>query len=156
MRHYVKQCYSSQMNLKISVKQLGKKHPILKESILDLDTTTSIISLRMLIELVVVHQVSFFNTSSFESDDEDQIHLPKENYLPLLTDTGKVGFGAVYNHNTIDLLAAQQNAIVAFEDGLYAVFYGDDELNNLAFSIDLSLNKTLTFIRLTFLAGSYW
>ena len=144
------------MNLTISVKQLGKKQPILKESILDLNTANSVITVRTLLELVVEHQVKLFNSSSFELEDEDQIHLPKENYLPLLTDTGKVGFGALYNHNKVDLSVAQQSAILAFEDGLYTIFYGDDELNNLALPIDLSLNKTLTFIRLTFLAGSYW
>ncbi|WP_269242423.1 hypothetical protein [Flavobacterium limnophilum] len=144
------------MNLTLTVKQLGKKQPLLKENILNLNTTDSIITVRSLIELVVEHQIKLFNAASFEWDDEDQIHLPKENYLPLLTDTGKLGFGALYNHNKIDSLVAQQNAILAFEDGLYAVFYGDDELNDLSLSIDLSLNKTLTFIRLTFLAGSYW
>lgn len=144
------------MNLTLTVKQLGKKQPLLKENILNLNTTDSIITVRSLIELVVEHQIKLFHSSSFEWDDEDQIHLPKENYLPLLTDTGKLGFGALYNHNKIDSLVAQQNAILAFEDGLYAVFYGDDELNDLSLSIDLSLNKTLTFIRLTFLAGSYW
>lgn len=144
------------MNLTISVKQLGKKHPILNQSILDLDFPTSIVTVRVLIELIVEYQVNLFNASSFEWEDEDRIHLPKENYLPLLTDTGKVGFGALYNHNKIKLLTAQQNAILAFEDGLFAVFYGDDELSHLDLSVDLSLHKTLTFIRLTFLAGSYW
>jgi hypothetical protein len=144
------------MNLTISVKQLGKKHPILKENTLDLNLTDSVITVRILLELVVAHQVALFNSSSFEWEDEDHIHLPKENYLPILTDTGKVGFGALYNHNKVDLSVAQQNAILAFEDGLYAIFYGDDELNNLSIPIDLSLNKTFTFIRLTFLAGSYW
>jgi len=121
-----------------------------------LNITDSVITVRTLLELVVAHQVALFNSSSFEWDDEDHVHLPKENYLPLLTDTGKVGFGALYNHNIVDLSVAQQNAILAFEDGLYAIFYGDDELDNLSLPIDLSLNKTLTFIRLTFLAGSYW
>lgn len=144
------------MDLTISVKQLGKKQPILKESTFDLDIPNSIISVRILIELIVEHQVKLFNASSFKWDEEDRVHLPRENYLPILTDTGKVGFGALYNHNKIDLSTAQQNAILAYEDGLFAVFYGDDELTDLELPVDLSLQKTLTFIRLTFLAGSYW
>ena len=67
-----------------------------------------------------------------------------------------MGFGAIYNQNRVDLAVAQENAIVAFEDGLYAVFYGDDQLETLTQEIDLSKNKSITFIRLTFLAGSYW
>jgi hypothetical protein len=144
------------MDISISVKQLGRKHPILQEKIISLDNTTSIVTVRTFLELIVKNQVELFHASSFEFEDEDKIHLPKENYLPILTDTGKVGFGAIYNHNQVDLAKAQENAIVAFEDGLYAVFYGDDQLETLSQEIDLSKNKSITFIRLTFLAGSYW
>ncbi|MDX6183982.1 hypothetical protein SGQ44_17390 [Flavobacterium sp. Fl-77] len=144
------------MNINISVKQLGKKHPVLQEKSISLDTSDSVVSVRTFLELIVKHQVELFHASSFEWEDEDTIHLPKENYLPILTDTGKVGFGAVYNHNKVDIAKAQENAIVAFEDGLYALFQGDDQLESLNHEIDLSQNKSITFIRLTFLAGSYW
>lgn len=144
------------MDLTISVKQLGKKHPILHEKRIELVIKTPLVTTRKLIELVVDYQVQLFNSSSFEWEDEDKIHLPKENYLPVLTDTGKIGFGALYNHNKVDVIMAQENAILAFEDGLYAVFYGDDQLETLSEEVNLSDNKTITFIRLTFLAGSYW
>jgi hypothetical protein len=144
------------MNICISVKQLGKKHPLLQEKIIGLDTSASIISVRTFLELIVKHQVELFHSSSFEWENQDTIHLPKENYLPILTDTGKVGFGAIYNHNKVDIAVAQENAIVAFEDSLYAVFYGDDQLETLTAEIDLSKNNPVIFIRLTFLAGSYW
>lgn len=144
------------MNISISVKQLGKKYPLLQEKSIALAIENPVITTQKLIESIVDHQVQLFRSSSFEFEDEDKIHLPKENYLPILTDTGKVGFGAIYNHNQVDVAKAQENAIVAFEDGLYAVFYGDDQLETLSEEIDLSQNKNLTFIRLTFLAGSYW
>ncbi|MBF7090789.1 hypothetical protein IUY40_04455 [Flavobacterium sp. ALJ2] len=144
------------MDLTISVKQLGKKHPILHEKRIELVIKSPLVTTRKLIELVVDYQVQLFNSSSFEWEDEDKIHLPKENYLPVLTDTGKIGFGALYNHNKVDVIMAQENAILAFEDGLYAVFYGDDQLETLSDEVNLSDNKTITFIRLTFLAGSYW
>lgn len=144
------------MNISISVKQLGKKQPLLQEKSIALAIENPVISTQKLIESIVEYQVQLFHASSFEFEDEDKIHLPKENYLPILTDTGKVGFGALYNHNKVDLAKAQENAIVAFEDGLYAVFYGDDQLETLTEQVDLSQNKNLTFIRLTFLAGSYW
>ena len=144
------------MNISISVRQLGKKHPILQEKSISLDTSAPVVTVRTFIELIVKHQVGLFHSASFEWEDQDTIHLPKENYLPILTDTGKVGFGAVYNHNKVDIPKAQENAIVAFEDGLYALFQGDDQLESLTEEIDLSQNKSITFIRLTFLAGSYW
>lgn len=144
------------MNISISVRQLGKKHPILQEKSISLDTSVPVVTVRVFIELIVKHQVELFHSASFEWEDQDTIHLPKENYLPILTDTGKVGFGAVYNHNKVDVAKAQENAVVAFEDGLYALFYGDDQLESLTQKVDLSQNKSITFIRLTFLAGSYW
>jgi hypothetical protein len=144
------------MNILISVKQLGKKHALLNEKTIELDTSDSVITARTLIELVVKQQVSLFNASSFEFNEHDAMHLPKENYLPLLTDTGKVGFGAVYNHQKSDLEKVTQTALQAFEDGLFAIFYGDDELERLDAQLDLNQQKPFTFIRLTFLAGSYW
>jgi hypothetical protein len=144
------------MNISISVKQLGKKHPLLQEKSIALAIENPVITTQKLIESIVDHQVQLFHASSFEFEDEDKIHLPKENYLPLLTDTGKAGFGALYNHNKVDLAKAQETALQAFEDGIYAIFYGDDQLETLHKEIDLEENKPLTFIRLTFLAGSYW
>ena len=144
------------MNVSISVRQLGKKHPILQEKSISLDTSESIVTVHTFIALIVKHQVELFHAASFEWEDQDTIRLPKENYLPILTDTGKVGFGAVYNHNKVDIAQAQDNAILAFEDGLYALFHGNDQLEILTGEIDLSQKKSITFIRLTFLAGSYW
>ncbi|PXY42736.1 hypothetical protein DMB65_01565 [Flavobacterium cheongpyeongense] len=144
------------MNISISVKQLGKKHPLLQEKSIALAIENPVITTQKLIESIVDHQVQLFHASSFEFEDQDKIHLPKENYLPLLTDTGKAGFGALYNHNKVDLAKAQETALQAFEDGMYAIFYGDDQLETLHQEIDLEENKPLTFIRLTFLAGSYW
>ena len=144
------------MNLTISVRQLGKKHPILQDKTIEIAAENAVISTKNLIELVVGYQVQLFHASSFEFEDEDKIHLPKENYLPILTDTGKVGFGALYNHNKVDLAKAQETALQAFEDGMYAIFYGDDQLETLPQEIKLEENKPLTFLRLTFLAGSYW
>jgi hypothetical protein len=144
------------MNINISVKQLGKKYPILEQKSVDFVVTNPLIATRKFIELIVEHQVQLFNSSSFVFDDTDKIHLPNENYLPILTDTGKAGFGSIYNYNKIDLSTAIKTALLAFEDGMYTIFYGDDELDDLNTEINLEENKAFTFIRLTFLAGSYW
>lgn len=144
------------MNITVSVKQLGKKHPVLQEKGIEIATLKTVLSLSELLQLVVEQQVNQFLNSSFEIDDEDKTHLPQGNYLPILIDTGKVSFGALYNHNKPDLVKAQETAIQAFEDGMYVVFFGDDPIEQLSQEVDLSENKTLTFIRLTFLAGSYW
>ncbi|NHN24578.1 hypothetical protein FIA58_002720 [Flavobacterium jejuense] len=144
------------MKITLSVKQLGKKQALLQDTIIDLAISSTTVTLQELIEAIVSNQVTIFKQKSFEWDDLDTIHLPKENYLPMLIDTGKVGFGALYNHNEIDLEKAKETAILAFQDGLFAVFYGDDEIESLTSLLDLATNKPLLFLRLTFLTGSYW
>ena len=144
------------MEIKVTVKQLGRKHPILSEQKLEINANEANISLENLLRLVVQQQVESFNSKSFEMEDEDYAKLPTENYLNILTDTGKVGFGSIYNQKKADLQKAQEYAIQAFEDGLFAVFYNDERIENLSQEINLDLHHTFAFIRLTFLAGSYW
>jgi hypothetical protein len=144
------------MEINITVKQLGKKHPVLVGEKIEIAYNESNISLGNLLRLIVQQQVETFNAKSFEQENEDKLKIPKENYLNILTDTGKAGFGSIYNQKRADTERAQENAIQAFEDGIFAVFYNDEQLENLNQIINLSLQHTFTFIRLTFLAGSYW
>ncbi|OCA70906.1 hypothetical protein BBI01_13340 [Chryseobacterium artocarpi] len=144
------------MEIKVTVKQLGKKHPVLSEQKIDIAYDDSNISLKNLLKLIVQQQVEAFNAKSFELEDEDYTKIPTDNYLNILTDTGKVGFGSIYNLKKADVQKAQENAIQAFEDGMFAVFYNDEQFEDLTQTINLDLQHTFTFIRLTFLAGSYW
>lgn len=144
------------MEINVTVKQLGKKHPILSQQKLEIGFNDNNISLENLLKLIVQQQVEVFNAKSFELEGEDYAKLPLENYLNILTDTGKAGFGNIYNQKKADLQKAQENTIQAFDDGMFAVFYNDEQLEDLTQIIDLSLQHTFAFIRLTFLAGSYW
>jgi len=144
------------MEIKVTVKQLGKKHPILSEQKIDIEYQDTDISVEKLLQLIVQQQVETFNAKSFELEEQDYAKIPMENYLNILTDTGKAGFGSIYNQKEADLQKAQENAVQAFEDGMFAVFYNDEQLESLTQIIDLSLQHTFVFIRLTFLAGSYW
>ncbi|WP_294301965.1 hypothetical protein [uncultured Chryseobacterium sp.] len=144
------------MEIKVTVKQLGRKHPVLSEQHLEIDHHENSISVEQLLRLIVQQQVEAFNAKSFETEDRDYTQTPLENYLNILTDIGKVGFGSIYNEKRADLQKAQGNAIQAFEDGMFAVFYGETQIENLTQVIDLSNKPVFTFIRLTFLAGGYW
>ncbi|KAA0129176.1 hypothetical protein FY557_06325 [Chryseobacterium sp. SN22] len=144
------------MEIKVTVKQLGRKHPVLSEQHLEIDHHENSISLEQLLKRIVQQQVEAFNAKSFEKEDQDRTQTPLENYLNILTDTGKVGFGSIYNEKRADLQKAQENALQAFEDGMFAVFCGETQLEKLTQTIDLSTKPVFTFIRLTFLAGSYW
>jgi len=107
----------------------------------------------MLIAAVVAQQVHEYNSKPLE-----------KNLLPFLSQaetneqaaTGKIGFGSIYNDNKADILKAQQTALQAFEDGMYAVFVGDEEVSTIGQPVVIAHDTVITFIRLTFLAGSYW
>ncbi|MBP2617026.1 hypothetical protein [Chryseobacterium jejuense] len=144
------------MDIKVTVKQLGRKHPVLSEQKIEIAYEDSVISLENLLKLIVEQQVAEFNAKSFDVEDEDFPKNPAYNYLNILTDTGKVGFGSIYNLKKADVQKAKDNAIQAFEDGMFAVFYHDEQLESLDQTIDLNLQHPFTFIRLAFLAGSYW
>lgn len=144
------------LEIKVTVKQLGRKHPLLQEQVLDIDLNTAIPTVKELLEAVVAQQVALYNAKEPDTDTEDRTHTPSHKYLQVLTETGKAGFGSIYNTQKADLPMAQENALLAFEDGLFAIFYGDEELRSLTTPIDLSHSLTFTFIRLVFLAGSIW
>ena len=86
------------------------------------------------------------------------------NILPYLTeqevqqsaDTGKVGFGHVEDTRVPDEQQAIDAALLAFKDGLYRVFWRDEELTELAAPLALQENDTIVLIRLTMLAGRLW
>jgi hypothetical protein len=141
------------MELTITAKQLGKKHPIIEKQIIEIDDIGNTPSVNDLIYAVVQQQVLAYNAKSTE-----------KNLLPFLSESdienqsasGKVGFGSIYNENKADLEKAQQTALQAFEDGLFAVFADDIQYNKPDEIISLEQGTVVTFIRLTFLAGSYW
>ncbi len=68
---------------------------------------------------------------------------------------GKISFG-VHEGEEADLQKACENSIQCFEDGIYRVFAGEDELTGLEERISWKENLVFTFIRLTMLAGSYY
>ncbi|PWV56087.1 hypothetical protein [Chitinophaga sp. S165] len=140
------------MELIINVKQAGRKQALLERQMIEIDDIGNQPSLHNLITAVVKQQVITYNSKPFE-----------KNLLPFLTDeqiadkasAGKIGFGSIYNEQKADVVKAQETALQAFEDGMYAVFADDEELKLLSGQLNLSPDTVITFIRLTFLAGGY-
>jgi hypothetical protein len=141
------------MNLKISAKQIGRKHPLIDNTIIEIEDIGPHPTLKDLLFAVVAQQVHEYNGKPLE-----------KSLLPFLdaaaiegqANTGKVGFGSIYNANKADVVKAQQSAIQAFQDGMFVVFAGEEQLPELTHIISLTPDTVITFIRLSFLAGSYW
>lgn len=141
------------MEITVKAKQAGRKHALIENKKIKIEDIGAKPSLEILLKAVVKQQVAEFNDKPAE-----------KNLLPFLSkdeieksaEIGKVGFGSVYNENKADLTVAQETALQAFEDGLFAVFVNDEEIQKLGETVELNDKTVVTFIRLTFLAGSYW
>jgi hypothetical protein len=131
------------MQLTIKAKQLGRKRDIIDKLVLEIEDIGLQPTVGQLISAVVRQQVSVFNSG--------------KSILPLLdSQTGKVTFGSVYNDAKADVSGAIENALLAFKDGIFVLFADEQEYTNPEQVIHLQDNTIITFIRLTFLAGSYW
>ncbi|MEC5145082.1 hypothetical protein [Chitinophaga sp. 212800010-3] len=141
------------MQITISVKQPGRKHALIDKRVIEITDLGVNPTLQEFILAVVSQQVDEYNSKPLE-----------KNLLPFLTAeqvesqaaTGKAGFGSIYNENRADVRKAQETALLAFKDGLFAVFADEEEIRQLTDKIPLNQETVITFIRLTFLAGSFW
>lgn len=141
------------MELTIRVKQPGRKHALINDKKIIVEDIGEHPVAKDLIAAVVQQQVNEYNSKPHEI-----------NLVPFLTDaataeqaaTGKVGFGSIYSEKKADAAKAIAVALQAFEDGMFALFINDDEVTNLSDPITLNQTTVITFVRLTFLAGSYW
>ncbi|MDM5190623.1 hypothetical protein QUF99_25835 [Bacillus sp. DX4.1] len=138
------------MKIYTRVKSIGKRRPVLQLQELEIGQMTN---LRELIIEIVTQQVKVYNEKPLE--EALWIYLVYED-LEEAARNGRVGFGERKNENQQDLNEAIQNAIQSFEDGLYCVLVGDEEISDLDAPLDLKDEDVLTFIRLTMLAGRAW
>jgi hypothetical protein len=88
-----------------------------------------------------------------ERKDEGQIlsFLTKEEIKDQAS-RGKISFG-LRGGGDADIKEAVKNTIQCFEDGIYRVFAGEEELTELTDEIPWTNDLVFTFIRLTMLSG---
>lgn len=139
------------MTVKINVKQLGSKRAKISEMPFTLDDPPQTVG-ELITESVHIcvseYNERLKNGSSTQPLSDDKISE--------MSEAGKIAFGINYGGKYADETAAVENALQSYEDGLYRIFAGEDELGALDDSISLSENDTLTFIRLTMLTGRIW
>ncbi|AET59254.1 hypothetical protein HPL003_12495 [Paenibacillus terrae HPL-003] len=139
------------MKLAVTVKSLGKRKPELAKQEMELNPAPE--TLRELIAATVALNVRRLR------EKQESVAL-----IPFLTgqevqaqgETGKVGFGSIYNDGVPDVEDAVTTAMQAFEDGLYRVFVRDEEATVLDAPLLLEEGNEIVFIRFTMLAGSLW
>jgi hypothetical protein len=147
------------MNIYVNVKAIGKRKNVFEKVPYQLPKNIS--TLKDLITEFVKIEVEKFNN-----------HPGDVQLLPFLTETeiadkaviGKIDFGNRYNDKKADFKKAVEVALQGFEDGLFKVIIEDSggnktetkTIEKLEQAVVLNENDTITFIRLTFLAGRRW
>lgn len=69
---------------------------------------------------------------------------------------GRIAFGITCSSKEQDIGKAAENALLAFEDGLFRMFVNGTEITSADQKLELRENDTVTFIRLTMLTGRMW
>ena len=139
------------MEIKVNVKQLGKRKASVVPVSYDLPLgADGFFTVRELITELVKSGVAQYH----EKLEQPEILkcLTKEE-IDDKAQSGKISFGAAYSEKRADPAHAVDNAIQCFEDGIYRVFAGEEELTALSDAIPWKDDIVFTFIRLTMLSG---
>ncbi len=133
------------MRVFVNMKQIGKRKNVIDKKEYEIADNISLVS--DLIREFVSICVKDFN-------QEKIIDYLLEQDIKDNADVGKIGFNDRENKNKQDVTKAIDNAIQSYEDGIYRIFVNDEEVGALNDSINLKQDDTITFIRLTMLAGA--
>ena len=139
------------MDIYVRVKAIGKRKDILAPTTYTIPD--GICSLRQLLTAVVQKEVAQYNS---KETGAQLIPFLTQQALDDQAKIGKVSFGTIYSDKKADPAKAVANAIGCWEDGLVRVFLNDAELTDLDAPIAIEAQSVLTFIRLTFLSGTFW
>lgn len=141
------------MKICYSVKQLGKKHPIINKDYLEIEPLQQPTTLRLLLKAIVSQQVTAYND---KKEGPNILTILNTGQIQAASQQGKVSFGDSENTTLAVETTAIETALQAFEDGLFAVFLEEEQIEYLEEALDFDESKVFSFIRLTFLAGSIW
>jgi hypothetical protein len=139
------------MKFFIKVKQIGKRRALIERRAYEVEALPDNTTLRDFLAAIVRAEVLNYNNKSIEKP-----------IIPFLTTTaiddqhaaGKVGFGAIYHPEKAVLEKAIATTLLAFEDGLFAVFLDDEAITTLDTPLlQLTEDSTLIFIQLALLRG---
>ena len=112
-----------------------------------------VVPVRELIEAVTTACVTLYNQ---RMDDKELLRCLTSDEINDQAASGRVGFGVNYGDRKADPESAVNHAIQSFEDGIYRIFLDDRALEQLEEKILLTEGSSLTFVRLTMLAGRMW
>lgn len=142
------------MKIHFSIKRLGKKRPFITRKAIDIaGNYNQPYALQTILIQIVTQQVAEFNQ---KREEKSLFTFFKEDAIAEEAETGKVKFGTIYNDEKAQLDKAIETVLLAFEDGLIAVFVNDEQVEDLSQVVTVTEDSLFSFVRLTFLAGRSW
>ena len=139
------------MKVYISVKQIKKRARQVDACPYELNPVPD--TLRQLISTLVSNEVKGYNLR-IKDKESTAFHTKEE--IDDMSQVGKIGFGIPFGSSQADFQDAFETAIQGFEDGLYRLFIGEQEIESLDAPLHLQEEDTITIIRLVMLTGGFF
>lgn len=135
--------------LSLKLQRLGKR----KIKTVDIEVEGVLETLSDLLRACVKNEVSRYNKKRMNLDILPFLSPENAHEQSLL---GKVTFRGIKNESKADLEKSRMIVFQAFKDGLFTVFIDEKEIKSLETRIRLEANTKITFLKLTFLTGTFW
>ena len=136
------------MKVYIQVKKLGKRMQTVGSIPYELEICPA--TLRELIVCMVNQGVEGYN-ERLRSGEQNKVLSETE--IHDMSQVGKIAFGIPFGQKEADPAKAVDAALLAFTDGLYRFFVGEQEIRELDAPLQLQEGDTIAIIRLTMLTG---
>lgn len=147
------------MEFNVQLKSAGKKENKIKIAKLVLNDNPKTVE-DLIVFTVRATLTEFQNrgkkSEKLEEGDLRDVIIFDDAELMNKASSGKIGFGLLKGKIKVPEKKALETALQAFEDGIVAVFIDGVRYENLQDKLELKGGETLTFVKLTMLAGRMW
>ncbi|MBR2570605.1 MAG: hypothetical protein IKE30_00530 [Clostridia bacterium] len=138
------------MTIHVNIQRIGRKRPVIQPLSVELSGIP-----HTLAELIALCVEAWAAQRSLRAADNGKRILSQDS-MDDLAAAGKITFGPDTNSAPADKSGAVANAVQSYRDGLFRVFLNGQELRELDAPLQLTEQCTVTFVRLTMLAGAPW
>lgn len=139
------------MEILVNVKRIGKRKNSITKIPYKLEGTPETVK-ELITEVVKVCVIEY----NQKLENKEILTILSHQEIEEKAEVGKIGFGILYGENQAALEEALENAVQSFEDGLFRIFIGEEEVKTLNQNIQLEEQSELTFVRMTMLSGRIW
>lgn len=139
------------MEILVNIKQLGKRKSKINQQQFFIENKPDTVA--DLIRECVSTCVKEYNDRFDKKENPQPLSQEQINDM---SEIGKIAFGINYGEKKADKGKAIADALLAYEDGLFRIFIGTDEVGDIDSKISLKEGDEVTFIRLVMLAGRLW